>query len=232
MTAEWVRVDLDAVEKYGADAAVVLGLIAYRCNLTGEWAASLTDLTTEARLTEHRVRTALRVLRDAGAVHSRRADRFHPTLTWSVSAGHAVNADSSITRISNPPSPEMGNSSITSYTEVEEPLVVPQTPPPLRATGPSAAVLDAEFDRFWSLYPRRVGKKAARTAYGRARRTATVEQIARALRSQLPDLQAKELQYVPHPSTWLNQGRWEDDLLQEPEAPLPPQRPHGWVAGW
>ena len=134
MTAEWVRVDLDAVEKYGADAAVVLGLIAYRCNLTGDWSATLDTLVAETRLTTHRVRAALRVLRDTGAVESRRADRFHPLLTWTVSPGHAVNQDSCITRISTPASPVVQDSCITSYTEPQElPLEVPAAPKRKRA---------------------------------------------------------------------------------------------------
>lgn len=131
MTAEWVRVDLDAVEKFGADAAVTLGVIAYRCNLTGEWEATLSDLTAETRLTDHRLRSALRILRDTGAVTSRRGNRFHPTLTWSVSPGHDVNGETAITCLRKPSDPESGESPITSMQEeVEEtlPLDVPPTP--------------------------------------------------------------------------------------------------------
>lgn len=133
MSAEWVRVDLADVEKYGADAAVVLGLIAYRCAPTGEWQATLSELTDETRLTAHRVRGALRVLRDTGAVTSHRADRFHPTLTWGVSAGHAVNADSVITRLGVPSLPESADSVITS---IQEPLEeLPPLVPPVPATA-------------------------------------------------------------------------------------------------
>jgi hypothetical protein len=117
---------------------------------------------------------------------------------------------------------------------------------------PSPAELDAEFARFWELYPRKTGKKAARTAYGRARRDATVQQIATGLRAQLPSMrervEAGEAQYVPHPTTWLNQGRWDDEVRRETgprnvhadtsydpsyEATLPPPatEPRSW-AGW
>ena len=145
MTAEWVRVELDAVEKYGADAAVVLGLIAYRCNPTGEWVATLETVIDESRLTTHRVRAALRVLRDTGAVDSRRADRFHPILTWTVSPGHAVNQESLITRIRDSASPEVQESSISSSTEDEElPLVVPEAEKPAK-TPKRATRLPADF---------------------------------------------------------------------------------------
>lgn len=149
MSAEWVRVELDAVEKYGADAAVVLGLIAYRCNVTGEWEAAVTDLVHETRLTDHRVRAALRVLRDTGAVHAHRADRFRSLLTWSVSAGHTENGDSPITRLPISPPHETGKSHVPSYTENQElPLVVPTPDPPAAKSAKStrrATSLPADF---------------------------------------------------------------------------------------
>lgn len=63
------------------------------------------------------------------------------------------------------------------------------------------------FAAFWSAYPRKVGKGAARTAFVKALRKASVETIlaglARAEWSADP-------QYIPHPSTWLNAERWDD----------------------
>ena len=72
------------------------------------------------------------------------------------------------------------------------------------------------FEEFWSEYPRKVGKQKAQELYSRLQKNGVVhESIMRGLRSQLPDMKKKEVQYIPHPATWLNQGRWED----EPEKP-------------
>lgn len=71
------------------------------------------------------------------------------------------------------------------------------------------------FDSFWSVYPRKVGKKEAHKAFERACRDAMPTVIvAGAVRfrddpNRLPE-------FTPHPTTWLNQGRWDDD-------PLPPR---------
>lgn len=68
------------------------------------------------------------------------------------------------------------------------------------------------FEQFWKIYPRKIGKGAARSAFEKAstkENPATILQVAEAYAnsSSLPDLQ-----FIPHPSTWLNQERWNDDL--------------------
>lgn len=80
------------------------------------------------------------------------------------------------------------------------------------AKGLTESDLDAEFAKFWEHYPRHTGKKAARAAYARARRSADVRAIAQGLLRQLPSLRDTDPKYVPHPTTWLNQGRWEDEV--------------------
>jgi hypothetical protein len=69
------------------------------------------------------------------------------------------------------------------------------------------------FDAFWRVYPRRVGKAAARKAWLKATRVATPEEIIagaeRAARSW--EAAHTSLQYVPHPATWLNAERWTDE---------------------
>ena len=71
------------------------------------------------------------------------------------------------------------------------------------------------FDEFWQAYPRKVGKGAARKAYSKALRLTDHDTIMGALSDQRPAMEAKEPKFIPHPSTWLNQERWED----EPEEP-------------
>lgn len=77
------------------------------------------------------------------------------------------------------------------------------------------------FDEFWSMYPRRVSKRDSRKSWDREMRRGTSPlEIIEGLRKQLPDLMAREPQFRPHPSTWLNQGRWEDE-------PAPPAHSTG-----
>lgn len=74
------------------------------------------------------------------------------------------------------------------------------------------------FDDFWSYYPRKVGKGAARKAYTKALKLTTHDDIMFGLSEQMPSMQSKETQFIPHASTWLNSERWND----EPEEPTSP----------
>lgn len=69
------------------------------------------------------------------------------------------------------------------------------------------------FDEFWAIYPRKVGKDKARTAYTTAtKRTDEDTIIAGATRlAQDPNLPEKT--FIPHPTTWLTRGGWDDEPL-------------------
>ncbi|MEX0895653.1 MAG: hypothetical protein WDZ94_01795 [Patescibacteria group bacterium] len=68
------------------------------------------------------------------------------------------------------------------------------------------------FEQFWEIYPRKIGKGAARKAWLKISKTHQSQTLLDAVSAyaQHPDL--PEVQYIPHPSTWLNQERWMDDL--------------------
>ena len=70
------------------------------------------------------------------------------------------------------------------------------------------------FDEFWERYPRRIGKAAARKAYAKAMKVGTHDDIMFGLSQQMTSLTAREAQYIPHPATWLNQERWNDEPEQ------------------
>jgi hypothetical protein len=69
-----------------------------------------------------------------------------------------------------------------------------------------------DFDAFWQAYPKRVGKQAAAKAFAAAKkRGATLERIMQGLgRYQWPP----DAQFIPHPTTWLNQGRYDDEPME------------------
>ncbi len=71
-----------------------------------------------------------------------------------------------------------------------------------------------DFDVFWAAYPKKVGKIAARKAFAKLRGV-PVETLLRALEEQKKSKQWTEAngQYIPDPSKWLNQGRWEDEVI-------------------
>jgi hypothetical protein len=93
------------------------------------------------------------------------------------------------------------------------------------------------FDEFWSIYPRHQGKGAARTAWVRALRKANNAMIL-AGAERYRDDPNRTPEFTCLPATWLNQERWDDDVLPtrvngKQEKPDPP-RPmtDGEMAQW
>ena len=68
------------------------------------------------------------------------------------------------------------------------------------------------FETFWDDYPRKVGKKAACRAWTKAVKTITADELHARLLDRLPELNARDDRYRPHPATWLNEGRYDDPV--------------------
>lgn len=81
-------------------------------------------------------------------------------------------------------------------------------------TSPAPKPQGAAFDDFWLLWPRRVARKDAMKAWHRL----TPSQQTKAL-DALVDWRTifaqRDEDKVPHPATWLNGERWEDELPRE-----------------
>lgn len=73
----------------------------------------------------------------------------------------------------------------------------------------------AGFDAFWCAYPRKVSKPQAQKAWSSLRPDdglqATILRAVAASRDS-PQWQRDGGQFIPHPATWLNQRRWEDEV--------------------
>lgn len=82
---------------------------------------------------------------------------------------------------------------------------------------------DVEFDQFWSVYPRKVGKGEARKAWARLRKQGVSpdDLIAGAVRYR--DDPKRKPDYTKHPGPWLNAERWTDQLETQTNG-----APTGW----
>lgn len=71
----------------------------------------------------------------------------------------------------------------------------------------------SDFAIFWDAYPRKKGKGAAQQAYAAAIKRMSGSdppvQLLAALERVKPTW--REPKFIPHPATWLNQSRWEDE---------------------
>lgn len=67
------------------------------------------------------------------------------------------------------------------------------------------------FNQFWSNYPRKVAKLEAVKAWKQMTREYSPEEIVAGLQRNLPSLESREKQFIPHPASWLRAGRWMDE---------------------
>ena len=77
------------------------------------------------------------------------------------------------------------------------------------------SALEQRFDEFWAVYPKKTAKQAALKAWKRAKVTAELHnKILMAIETakHSEQWQRDNGQYIPHPATWINGGRWEDEI--------------------
>lgn len=88
---------------------------------------------------------------------------------------------------------------------------IPDSLPP----SPAPVVVEDLFPKFWKLYPRKVGKDKAEKAWAKLKVSQELFSLmVTALAKQVltPDWLKDKGQFIPHPSTWLNGKRWEDEI--------------------
>jgi hypothetical protein len=88
------------------------------------------------------------------------------------------------------------------------PIPIPIPNKDIKIANPS----DSEFNLFWAIYPRKEAKGAARTAFLKACKKASVDSIIEGAKRFASDPN-RQPEFTAHASTWLNQERWTDDAL-------------------
>lgn len=96
-----------------------------------------------------------------------------------------------------------------------------------KRTPSSPATPSMEFDQFWIQYPRKVGKEAARKAFAKAMKKTTMDKVLSGVEDLRIRVAGKDPQFTPHPATWLNEGRWDDETTQPMLSVVPAQ--YGWA---
>lgn len=125
----------------------------------------------------------------------------------------------------------------TTCTPVKDDTPAPHAPPPLHHVHPTpaprapitviepkeqpntikpSAAVAAAFVEFWKIWPKRVGKAQAEKAWYKIKPGAELQaEIRSAVMRQLASAgwQRDGGQFIPHPATWLNGRRWEDETV-------------------
>jgi hypothetical protein len=92
-----------------------------------------------------------------------------------------------------------------------------ETPPISPSRGTKPVEYPADFEEFWAIYPRPVGKRKAlqRWQETKADRPSNGE-LLEALRMRVAAWRNMDTppDKIPHPATWLNQHRWLDEPMR------------------
>lgn len=74
------------------------------------------------------------------------------------------------------------------------------------------------FDTFWKAYPKKTNKEFAKRVFAKLKvDQPLLDKILHSLSIQVRTIwKDKDVQYIPHPSTWLNGKRWEDEIAPPP----------------
>jgi hypothetical protein len=80
----------------------------------------------------------------------------------------------------------------------------------------SANAADAiRFDEFWAVYPKKAAKPAALKSWRAKKLDQHADQIIENVRARIDrDRQWSEPQFIPNPTTYLNQDRWNDPIQE------------------
>lgn len=191
---------------------------------------SVSTIAREARMSERQVRRSLRRLERTGELGTQEQGGRHGTNSYRIAGfdDAAEKAEMSAGQIvpranraaapdkSGRDAPEMSAEPSINRQEKQPPLsrgrskdiAAPQH-------GRTSVECAARFERFWQAYPRHVGKTPASRAFAKLNPSdADLDVILKAIADQrvTPQWTKDGGQFIPYPTTWLNQRRWTDEV--------------------
>ena len=102
----------------------------------------------------------------------------------------------------------------------------------VEVTGEVITFEEQAFNQFWSIYPKKVNKKGCFKAFCKIKNLQTelhliLDAVERAKNSK--GWQKDNGQYIPHPTTFINQERWKDEQEETRDDKLQTIDMTGWV---
>lgn len=190
-------------------AIVVYGALASRSGRGGIY-PSQTQIAEDARCDERTVRRALKELEDLGVVERvRRASK----MGYRQSDGYVLHPNGRHVEEDDALRTDLSDRDDAYRTLVSAPTGQNAQVTPLIEEEPLKKNPESAFEEFWVTYPRKVARAAARAKFMSLAKATDVEKILDGARRFAADPNLPEKQFIPHPTTWLNQGRWEDEPL-------------------
>ena len=119
--------------------------------------------------------------------------------------------------------PEITHAIIVEYNAYNELKPYQQKPtsiPIIRKKESKNKEVNKDFELFWNAYPKKIGKKKVEDKFNSI--DFPIDKILKNIELQKQSEQWQTQQYIPNPETYLNQERWEDEVVLEvkPEEPI------------
>lgn len=188
-----------------------LGVLVRLLSRPDNWETNSETLAREFNCGRDAVRTNLKKLQEIGYIklYKSQDDLGRWSSVWMVFEDCADSPETENPKDGLPKTgnPVLGKSGALQRTDYKEPIT--------NKEKSTKADYSALFDTFWKTYPKKVAKDAAYKAFAKRKPDGKLlKEILQAVELQkASEMWAKDGgKYIPNPATWLNQGRWMDEL--------------------
>lgn len=198
----------------GIKNTAALGVYCYLASKPQGWEISKTELQNHFNCGEKHIQSCVNYLKKIGALEVISVrDEKGRIARWSWNLKRNINTEcttESTTPISHSvDNPLRGkgrtiNKRILEIKDINKPPIVPQ-----RGTG--------RFEEFWNCYPRKKAKSLCEKKWRALKLDDIADEILAKLRQQVDLDDEWKRGYIPNPSTYLTQQRWQDEITPAKE---------------
>ena len=179
------------------------GLLAYLLSHEVGYTITFGQIERETGDGRHAIRTAVDELVKYGYLKTKRTSNergWNAGLEWILCEPNPKSEN-----------PTLENPTLENQTAIEEHLNREEQEKRTNAQGE----LERQFNLWWEFYPRKTAKLAARRAYEKAVAMVGFKILFDGVERFAHDPNKPAAQFLPHPATWLNEGRWDDEPYPE-----------------
>lgn len=177
-----------------------IGLLAQIMSHKPGWVLSIESLARQNQCGKDQIRSAIKELEAVGYLERRQSKDDLNRFAESDWITCEPNAEKPVSE-----NPTTGNQTTKKTITKEEQPKEEQ----------SKELAQNEFEQFWNLYPRKVGKGQAKRAYWKAVGNQGIDLIALGVERFANDPNLPETQFIPYPATWLAREGWNDEPYPE-----------------
>jgi hypothetical protein len=220
---------------YSGTKLIILLALADSAHDTGLTWPSQANLAKKARCTEQYVRRCLKAFEEDGWVVVTKEAAQHRTKNYHVRGGTEFpSGQEARPKLSTPQTETLDHPDRNS--EPSRPKLHPlgKRKEPLKKRKEPSPISEKQFDEFWEIYPRKVGKPQAKKAFKKALQEISLEEILSCTKEYQQQRRAEDPKFTKHPATFLNAKPWLDEpaKVYDPDwwlnNPKAKPVPYGW----